>query len=58
MHKRKGWAADFAVKAHSMRKSPGKRSLACAEITEQGDNIPCFEAFADLSAELLGLFEE
>lgn len=56
MHKRKGWAADFAVKARSMRKSSCKRSLACAEITEQGDNIPCFEAFAELRAELLGLF--
>ena len=56
MHKRKGWAADFAVKAHSVRESSCKRSLACAEITEQGDNIPCFEAFAKLGAELLGLF--
>lgn len=56
MHKRKCRAADFAVKAHSVRKPPGKRSFACAEIAEQGDNIPCFEAFAELRAELLGLF--
>ena len=56
MHKRKGRAADFAVKAHSVCESSGKRSFACAEITEQGDNIPCFEAFAELRAELLGLF--